>query len=92
MFGAYGSQIAYLDAVLKGSSVTTLEDGTPLLDQNAFSSAVYMTCTLYQNAINEPQGALVDLFHGVDCGDIDDNPAEFAESIFGIPADQVQLR
>ena len=92
MFGAYGSQIAYLDAVLKGSAVTTLEDGTPLLDQNGFSSAVYMACTLYQEAINEPQGALVELFQGVDCGDIDDDSVEFAESIFGIPADQVQLR
>jgi len=92
MFGAYGSHISYLDSVLKGSIVATLEDGTPLLTESDFKTTVHMACTLHQNAINEPQGALVDLFQGVECDHIADDPVGFAETIFGIPADQVQLR
>ena len=92
MFGAYGSHIAFLDASLKGGVLSELADGTPLLSESQAKDMVEIACVLYQNAINNRNGALREVFDVVDCGELAGDIDHFLERHLGVPAGSARLR
>ncbi|MBI4369402.1 MAG: hypothetical protein HY547_04160 [Elusimicrobia bacterium] len=67
-FGAFGAGLSYLDALAKGSSYLTLDNGTSILsDTYQISYLIQGACEIVNGGINEPGPELSDIFGDYDC-------------------------
>ncbi len=77
IYGSYGTQVQYFDALLKGSGETVKSDGQYLMSDYEVELSVFYICYYLQNRINGVASELLAPFEGKDCYDLDNDSAAF---------------